>query len=148
MVELFCKNSSQLLVVSNVFQKKTNPPRVYSRTLLGSIIAPNLVPWVLEKLFLLEIVKIDICSGGASKQIPLFQKNVPPKNAPMPSMSRIGSTSIDLCLCSKNASVACKEKRSKLLYYIVSYNFYAFLTFPFFHCTKFCSGCFRQVFLI
>ena len=53
-----------------------------SRTyaLLGSIIASNLVPWVLEKIFLLEIVKIGICLGGASKQMPLFQKNVPPKN--------------------------------------------------------------------
>ena len=35
---------------------------------------------VLEKIFSLEIVKIDICLGGVSKQMPLFQKNVPPKN--------------------------------------------------------------------
>ena len=36
------------------------------------------------------MVKNDICLGGASKQNALFSENVPPKNAPIPPMSRIG----------------------------------------------------------
>ena len=41
--------------------------RAYSRTLLGSIILPNLVPWVLEKILSLEVVENDVCWGGANK---------------------------------------------------------------------------------
>ena len=36
------------------------------------------------------MVKNDICLGGASKQNDPFLKNISPKNAPMPLMSRIG----------------------------------------------------------
>ena len=39
----------------------------YSRHLLGATIAPNLLPLVLKKLFLLEMVKNGICLGDASK---------------------------------------------------------------------------------
>ena len=35
------------------------------------------------------MVKKDICLGGASKQKCPFSENMPPKNAPMPPMSRI-----------------------------------------------------------
>ena len=51
--------------------------RGYSKTLLGAIIAPNLMPWVLEKLFLLEIGENNIYLRGPSKQMPFLQKNVP-----------------------------------------------------------------------
>ena len=64
--------------------------RAYSRPLLGATIATNLVLWVLRKIFSLEMVKNDICLGGASKQNAFFSKNVPQKIAPMPLMSRIG----------------------------------------------------------
>ena len=48
------------------------------------------MPSVLKKAFSLEIVKNDICLGGASKQhAPLF-KNCAPKNVAMPPMSRMG----------------------------------------------------------
>ena len=43
-----------------------------------------------EKNIFSKIVKNNICLGGASKQNALFSENVLPKNAPMPSMSRIG----------------------------------------------------------
>ena len=49
----------------------------------------------MEKIFLLKIVKIDICLGVASKQMSLFQKNVSKKNALMPPMSRIGPDRLD-----------------------------------------------------
>ena len=51
--------------------------RAYSRTLLGATFAPNLVPWVLEKIFSLEKVKNNFCFGNASKQNALFSENVP-----------------------------------------------------------------------
>ena len=38
--------------------------RVYSRPFLGETIAPNLMPQILKKIFLLEIVRNDICLGG------------------------------------------------------------------------------------
>ena len=56
--------------------------KAYSRPLLGAIIVPNLVLWVLKKMFLLETVKNDICLKSASKQNALFS---------CPPMSRIGS---------------------------------------------------------
>ena len=57
--------------------------RAYSR--------PNLVHWVLRKIFSLEMVKNDSCLGDASKnkKKAFFSENVPPKNAPMPPMSII-----------------------------------------------------------
>ena len=48
------------------------------------------MPWVFEKIFLLEIVENDISLGGENNQMPFFQIYVLPKNAPMPLMSRIG----------------------------------------------------------
>ena len=66
--------------------------RIYSKPLLGATITPNLVPWVSRKIFSLEILS-DICLGRASKQNNLFSENVPPKNAPMPIMFRIGHAS-------------------------------------------------------
>ena len=76
--------------------------RAYSRHLLGATIALNLVPWVLKKKKLLEMVKNDICLGCASKQNAFFPKKYAPKNAPMPSLSRIGPASMligfDHCL--------------------------------------------------
>ena len=47
-------------------------------------IAPNLVPWFLKKIFLLEMVKNDICLVGASKQNALFSKKCAPKMQPCP----------------------------------------------------------------
>ena len=43
-----------------------------------------------KQIFLLEMVKYGICSGGASKQNALFSKKCAPKSASMSSMSRIG----------------------------------------------------------
>ena len=57
-----------------------------------------MVPWDLEKIFSLEIVESDVCLGGASKQMLFFQKNVPPKNAPMPPMSGIGPENINILI--------------------------------------------------
>ena len=51
--------------------------RAYSRPLLGATIAPNLVPWVLRKIFSLEMGKNDIYLGGASKQNTLSSENLP-----------------------------------------------------------------------
>ena len=50
--------------------------RAYSRPLLGATIATNLVVWVLRKIFSLEMVKNDICLGGAT----FFQKMCPKKS--------------------------------------------------------------------
>ena len=58
--------------------------------LLGATIAPNLMPWVLRKIFSLEMVKNGNCLESRSKQNALFSENVPLKNAPMPPMSRTG----------------------------------------------------------
>ena len=76
----------------NMKMQKTGYIRTHFRTLLGVSIASSLVPSVFEKIFSLEIVENDICLGGTSKQMPFFprKKNVPPKNAPMPPMFRIG----------------------------------------------------------
>ena len=52
--------------------------RPYSRRLLGGTIARNLLPWVLKKIFLLEVVKNGICLGSASKY-PFFEKMCPEK---------------------------------------------------------------------
>ena len=51
--------------------------RAYSSPLLGVIIAPNLVLWILEKMFSLETIKNDICLGGARKQYVFFPEHVP-----------------------------------------------------------------------
>ena len=55
--------------------------RAYSKLLLGATIAPNLVSWVLRKIFSLEMVKNDICLGGASKQNVLFSENMSQKKS-------------------------------------------------------------------
>ena len=39
----------------------------YSRPSLGATTAPNLVPWVLEIIISLEMVKCVVCLGGTSK---------------------------------------------------------------------------------
>ena len=49
----------------------------YSIPLLGATGAPNLAPWVLEKIFLLEMVIDKFCLVGESKQNALFSENVP-----------------------------------------------------------------------
>ena len=51
--------------------------RANSGPFLGATLAPNLAPWVLKKIFSLEIVKNDFYLGGASKQNAFFSKNVP-----------------------------------------------------------------------
>ena len=56
----------------------------YSRPLLSATIAPNLKPWVLKKIFSLEMIKNDICLGGASKQNAFFHKMCPKKMHPCP----------------------------------------------------------------
>ena len=51
--------------------------KAYPGPLLGATITPNLVPWVLKKIFPLEMVKNDICLGGAGKQNGLFSESMP-----------------------------------------------------------------------
>ena len=63
--------------------------RAYSRSLFGATFTPNLAPWVLKKIFSLEMVKNNFCLGGASKQN-VFSENVPWKIAAIPPMSKIG----------------------------------------------------------
>ena len=58
--------------------------------MLGAIIAHNVVPCFLKRIFSLEMVKNDICLGGSSKQNATFLKKIAAKNAPMPLMPRIG----------------------------------------------------------
>ena len=67
--------------VASLFYRYLVDVRVYSRTLLGTIIHP----------ILLEIVENDICLRDTRKQMPFFQKKMcPPKNASMPPVTRIG----------------------------------------------------------
>ena len=61
----------------------------YSRPLLGVTIPPNLVFWVLRKIFSLEIVKKWHLFRGCKQTKCPFSEEVPPKNASMPPMSRI-----------------------------------------------------------
>ena len=59
--------------------------RAYSGPLLGATIAANLMPWFFKRIFSLEMVKNDICLGGAIKQNAFFFRKYPPKkrsNAP------------------------------------------------------------------
>ena len=72
--------------------------RAYSRPLLSATIVPSLVPRVLKKTFSLEMGNNYTClgelggGGGGYKQTKcLFFRKCALKNAPMPSMSRIGS---------------------------------------------------------
>ena len=76
---------------------------------------------------------------------------------------------MNVCLCSKKTSVACKEKGNYLVWFCkIVHNFINFIIssnqvniiretftfnalsyyicFPFLPCIKFCRGCFRQVF--
>ena len=75
----------ELRAILEDFLPKCNTiARAYSRPLLGVTITPNLVLRVLKKIFLLEMVKGDICLKGASKQNTLFSKNVLQKMHPCP----------------------------------------------------------------
>ena len=64
--------------------------RAYSGPLLGATNVPSLAPRVLKKIFLLEMVKNDICLGCASKQNAFFQK-ICPKKRTLVLNARIGS---------------------------------------------------------
>ena len=64
----FCLFYKETLLVK--YKRLLNPLMSYSRPLL-------LVPWVFEKIFSFEMVKNDICLGGASKQIALSSENMP-----------------------------------------------------------------------
>ena len=57
----------------------SNKNRAYSGPSLGATIAPNLVPWVLKKIFSLEMGKNNIYLGGAREQNAFFQKFCPKK---------------------------------------------------------------------
>ena len=74
--------------------KKYKLVRAHSRPLLGATIALSFF-----LIFSLEMVKNGICfffwrgeegGGVLAKKIPFSSTNVPPKNAPMPLISRIG----------------------------------------------------------
>ena len=60
---------------------KTEKARAYSRPSLGAIIPPNLVPWFLKKIFLLEKVKNDLFRGCKQTKCP-FLKKKKKKNCP------------------------------------------------------------------
>ena len=66
----------------------------FYRPLLGVTIAPNLVPWVLKRTFLLGMGKNDIYLGDASKQNVLLFLKFALKKCTHGLMSRIGSDSI------------------------------------------------------
>ena len=53
--------------------------RAYSRTLLGAIITPNLLLWVLQNTFSFEIAENDICLGGYKQANALFSKKMCPQ---------------------------------------------------------------------
>ena len=57
--------------------------------LLDAIIGLNLVPWFLKWIFSSEMVKNNVCLGGASKQNALFQRICPKKHT-HPPMYKIG----------------------------------------------------------
>ena len=59
------KKSTWKREVKIKIKKKYNQDRAYSRPLLSTTITPNLVPWVLKKIFSLEMDKNDIYLGGA-----------------------------------------------------------------------------------
>ena len=60
----------------SVLATQNAPYTAYSKTLLGVTIAHNVAPWVLAKVFSLEVAKNDICSGAASKQNVVFSEKV------------------------------------------------------------------------
>ena len=66
------KNSGPISTPETLYAGRAN-----SRPLLGATLAPSLPPWVLEKIFSLEMVKNDLCLGGARKENRLFWENVP-----------------------------------------------------------------------
>ena len=61
--------------------------RAYSGKFLGAIITSNLVPTFGKNSFVSNFCKWYLFRG--CKQADDFVKNLPPKNAPMPPMSRI-----------------------------------------------------------
>ena len=78
------------------FHKGVNHRRAYYRRLLGTTIAPNLVPWVLKKnIFIRNFWKWHLFRGcKKAKCLFFFPEKCASKNAPMPSLSRI-----DTALC-------------------------------------------------
>ena len=73
----FYYNLVILIKIKNPIQEfRQSSVRVYSINFWGVIIARNLLPWDLEKIYSLEIVENDFCLGVASKKMPFFQKNV------------------------------------------------------------------------
>ena len=56
---------------------------------MGAIIAPNLLPCVLKKKNLLDMIKNVICFGSVSKQNAFFSKKCAPNNATMPSIGHV-----------------------------------------------------------
>ena len=72
-----------------VSHKNYSNHRTYSRPFLEVIITPNLVPWVLTKIFSLEMVKNDVFKACKKTKYPFFRK----KNAPMALTSTIGPVS-------------------------------------------------------
>ena len=66
-VKWYRKNSGPISTPETLYAGRAN-----SKPLLGATFAPSLPPCVLEKIFSLEMVKNDLCLGGASKQNALF----------------------------------------------------------------------------
>ena len=66
--------------------KKTRVSGAYSRPLLGVTITPNLVPWVLRKIFSLKMIEYDISLGSASNQNAFFKKCAPKKRTHAPNV--------------------------------------------------------------
>ena len=57
-----------------VGHKNYSHHRTYSRPFLEVTISPNLVPWVLTKIFSLEMVKNDVFKGCKKTKCPFFRK--------------------------------------------------------------------------
>ena len=72
--EIFIKG---YIIIQHDWNKRDGGVRAYSRPLLGVTIIPNLVPWVLKKIFSLEMCRNDIYLWGGRKQNALFLENSP-----------------------------------------------------------------------
>ena len=64
----------KLVVVGQQLYQKNTLSRANSRPLLGMYIECNQVPWVLKKIFSLELVKNDTCLGGARSKMSFSKK--------------------------------------------------------------------------
>ena len=71
---------------THMLVKKTRVSGAYSRPLLGVTITPNLVPWVLRKIFSLKMIEYDISLGSASNQNAFFKKCAPKKHTHAPNV--------------------------------------------------------------